>query len=497
MSRAEIYIEHSRDEKVRRRVRVRSPRHLYVIGSSRSADFKISGEGIKGCHAVLKFRAPHWYVCDVSGTESVTVDRQRVTEARIESATTVEIGTHRFRLFAKENDRALFQLSEAGVGNAAHQVVVLVRGRVFETKLLPRTSSFVFRDGESDLSFAPPPSGEWVSTTVGNREIRQRLVAGEDAADADEIEFDRGLRKPFAIGLLLMLGLVGLMMLTPKGSNVKPEAVLDKKSMDVIFNAKAVKIKRAESQKVVKTAMARAGGAIEKTHATAAHAAPETSTAPTANPKAAAALTSIRSSGLSSLIGKIAKRAARQGVFVGAAGVSPDKTGSGRALYSMGTALGSGGGSATKEGPTYRLGGVGTSGKGGGVGQGNLRAGAALAGNGVGSGDVVASIDEETIVDGGLDRDVIAEVIKRNIGQVRYCYERQLSSNPDLYGKIVVRFTIGAAGDVSEPRIDSSTLKSAMVEGCVLRRLASWKFPQPKGGTQVRVSYPFLFKALD
>ena len=56
---------------------------------------------------------------------------------------------------------------------------------------------------------------------------------------------------------------------------------------------------------------------------------------------------------------------------------------------------------------------------------------------------------------------------------------------------------IDAGGGVMEPKIDTSTLKSSLVEGCVLRRMAGWKFPLPKGGTQVRVSYPFLFKALD
>jgi TonB family protein len=65
---------------------------------------------------------------------------------------------------------------------------------------------------------------------------------------------------------------------------------------------------------------------------------------------------------------------------------------------------------------------------------------------------------------------------------------------PDLYGKILVKFTIGARGEVAESRVDTSTLKSALVEGCIMRRMASWKFPEPKGGTQVRVSYPFLFK---
>jgi TonB family protein len=83
------------------------------------------------------------------------------------------------------------------------------------------------------------------------------------------------------------------------------------------------------------------------------------------------------------------------------------------------------------------------------------------------------------------------------LGQIRYCYERQLSASPDLYGKVAVKFVIGAAGEVTSQQIGSSTLKNAMVEGCILRRVARWKFPNPKGGTSVIVTYPFLFKSLN
>jgi outer membrane biosynthesis protein TonB len=94
-----------------------------------------------------------------------------------------------------------------------------------------------------------------------------------------------------------------------------------------------------------------------------------------------------------------------------------------------------------------------------------------------------------------LDKEVIARVIRSNLGQIRYCYERQLSANPDIYGKVKVVFTIGSGGGVTTQKIGNTTLKNAMVEGCMLRRIAGWKFPIPEGGTSVLVSYPFLFKS--
>jgi outer membrane biosynthesis protein TonB len=267
--------------------------------------------------------------------------------------------------------------------------------------------------------------------------------------------------------------------------------------MDIIFNAKAVKQKRLEAKKIEKVAKGKSGGTTENPKvAEAKSSLPEESTAPKVSEKATKALTSLRNAGLNSLIGKIAKRANKQGVMVAAVGISADNPNAGRALFSQGTSTTGGGGSAAKEGPSFKLGGIATQGKAGGVG--NFKNGTGLAGGSVGAGNVMAlSDDEETSIEGGLDRDAIAEVIKRNLGQIRYCYERQLSSNPDLYGKVLVKFVIGADGILAQQKIENSTLKNDMVEGCIMRRMAGWKFPLPKGGTQVRVSYPFLFKALE
>jgi hypothetical protein len=283
-------------------------------------------------------------------------------------------------------------------------------------------------------------------------------------------------------------------LLMPKPS-VQPELALDQKSIDMIFNADKIKQKRIEAKKVTQAAKQRAGGQADAQNAAAPLISqPEQSMAPVQSAKATAALTSIRHSGLSALIGKIAKRANKNGILIATQGTTADNKNAGRAFFSNGTTTTGGGGSAATAGNAYRLGGIATRGKGGGAT--GVREGTGLSGGTVGTGDV-AMVDEETVIEGGLDRDVIADVIKRNLGQIRYCYERQLSSNPELYGKLLVKFTIDAGGGVLEPKIDTSTMKSSLVEGCVLRRLAGWKFPLPKGGTQVRVSYPFLFKALD
>ncbi len=499
MGRPELFLEHSGNGTSTRRRRVTSRTPLYVIGSSKDADLRLAGQDVAGCHAVLQYRDSHWYIRSVSlDGPQVKLNNEPVVEAQLDESAEIEIGEHRIKLFSKERTEQFFHSVEKDGGSlssgplANHLAVVVdQRGRVLSTHVLAKTKSF--RRG--DKVFVAPTSAEWVESDWGTRKVRQRLITAQEAAATEGLRVDQDLKKPVIAAVLLLLLLIGSVWLMPKASDTKPELALDQKSIDMIFNAEAIKKKRVESKKVTQTAKLRAGGSANAPANTQAQVAmPDQSMSPVKSEKATQALTSIRNAGLSALVGKIAKRANKNGLMVAAQGVSPDVKGSGRAFFSNGTSTTGGGGAAAVAGETYRLGGIGTKGKGGGAT--GVRDGTALAGGTVGTGDV-AMVDEETVIEGGLDRDVIADVIRRNLGQIRYCYERQLSSNPDLYGKLLVRFTIDASGGVMEPKIDTSTLKSNLVEGCVLRRLAGWKFPLPKGGTQVRVSYPFLFKALD
>ncbi len=498
----DIFIEHKRGEKVQKILRLDAGRKLFVIGSSQTADLRISGEGVTGCHVVLRSVGSKWLICDVSGTELLRVNGLVVTEHEIDEKALVEIAGHRIQLFAKERNTDLFR--EAIVTDPSlldtQQVVIRAKdGKVMQTHLLSANDPFVFHDGEREHSLKAPTTGHWINTEVGSRTVQQRLVRAQESIGLDSFEVDRDMKRSIVISILLMFMLLSSAIWLSHGPQDKAEVALDRRSMDMIFDAKTIKKKRDEARKVVRerAQKAAAGGNIA-TAVTAPRTAPEESTAPKVTSKATAAVTSLRQAGLQSLIGKIAKRANRQGLMVAATGASPDAAGSGRAIFSTGTSLGGGGGSAGKAGPAFRLGGVATSGKAGGIGSGNLRGGSKLIGGSVGMGGVVAlSDDDETVIEGGLDKDVIADVIKRNLGQIRYCYERQLSSNPELYGKVLVKFTIDASGAVGESRVDASTLKSQMVEGCILRRMAGWKFPNPKGGTLVHVAYPFLFKALD
>lgn len=171
-----------------------------------------------------------------------------------------------------------------------------------------------------------------------------------------------------------------------------------------------------------------------------------------------------------------------------------------------------GGVTGAEIGDAYGLGGLGTrgSGPGGGglsmnsVGLGALGTagrGGGQSGYGEGVGGLGRKADRDInisagspIIQGSLDKEIIRRVIKQHIAQIRYCYEKELTRSPGLFGKVATQFTISANGNVQSADVAQSTLNNAEVERCITSKIRTWVFPKPKGGGVVIVKYPFMFK---
>lgn len=114
-----------------------------------------------------------------------------------------------------------------------------------------------------------------------------------------------------------------------------------------------------------------------------------------------------------------------------------------------------------------------------------------------GQGKSFVSLDTgASSVEEGLTKDEVGEVIHRHLSEVRYCYESAMIRTPSVEGKLLMGFTINGNGIVRSAEVKSSTVSDSGVDDCVLRRLTSWKFPRTKGGIDVSVTYPFIFKSL-
>ncbi len=105
---------------------------------------------------------------------------------------------------------------------------------------------------------------------------------------------------------------------------------------------------------------------------------------------------------------------------------------------------------------------------------------------------VAAVKAEAPEVDGSLDGDAIAKVVRARLRSIQDCYEKELKRDASLTGKIEIEFTIGAGGEVEDARVSSNKMGSAAVGDCIVSRVRRWRFPQPDGG-RVTVNYPFIF----
>lgn len=114
-----------------------------------------------------------------------------------------------------------------------------------------------------------------------------------------------------------------------------------------------------------------------------------------------------------------------------------------------------------------------------------------------GQGEAFVTLDiADSTVQEGLTKDEVGKVIHQHLSEVRYCYESAMVRNPDVEGKLVVEFTINPTGTVKSSAVQDSSLPDPRLDDCILRRLVKWQFPKPKGGVQVAVTYPFIFKSL-
>ncbi len=95
-------------------------------------------------------------------------------------------------------------------------------------------------------------------------------------------------------------------------------------------------------------------------------------------------------------------------------------------------------------------------------------------------------------VSGRLPPEVIQRIVRQNYGRFRFCYEQGLAANPNLEGRVAVRFAIGRDGAVSFAANAGSDLPSSGVVSCVVQSYYGLSFPSPEGGI-VTVVYPIMF----
>lgn len=461
--------------------KLRSTTKACTFGSSRIADIISISPHTPGIQGVFEFQDGQWVFIKMDSS-AVAKDTQSIwpitsgSEIKLDDCTLSFTLDKRTESLLDKFDK-LSSVKEQGRTKQVQLFVLQHNQKVLETHVVPLNKKF-----RSPLLKAPvnvQVTDQWINQEFGNVQISQKTVSTADSSLYGKLAFkdvvDEDSRKGAYIVMAATLLIMAVGVLSPKPQTLETVATPPKVAQKILVRTevKPQKQKTAAAPKVE----------IQEPPASAKK------VSQGRQDKVSKTVQSITGGRISQLIGKVSARAAKSGNVVFSNGVKAGEGNSGRALAAVG--------SVEKSGRDWGTEGTGsgivisTAGKGGGKsasGMGGLAAGS------TGSGGV-GLIEEEGEITGGLDREVIAQYIKSQLGQILYCYERQLSANPDLFGKVAVKFTIGPSGAVEQQLIGDTTLKNKTVEGCILNRVAAWKFPQPQGGTRVLVTYPFLFKS--
>ena len=92
----------------------------------------------------------------------------------------------------------------------------------------------------------------------------------------------------------------------------------------------------------------------------------------------------------------------------------------------------------------------------------------------------------------GLPPEVIQRVVRANFGRFRACYQHGLATQPDLSGRVAVKFTIDPQGGVVDAHAEG-TLPDKKVVSCIERAFAALTFPSPGHGKPINVTFPLEF----
>lgn len=496
------------------------PNEQLVIGSSKNADFIIPGSGVAGIHALIRVKEDSRVTLFDLGSPSGTfVNERRIVEAHLNEKSSFKIGEREiilsFTADHSQPEKTLFW-ENLGKNNGILHILSLNHNNIIQAehlfsshgkiKIPTEWGFFILERKGSGFQCSSDQEicGEIYSETgillekftsktfevhdgkklrvhKGNSELQIFWTGSDSRIARSKSDADASLQwKTFSASAGLFLSIALSFFLFHQPTPVQEEALIPK----------------SDYTRVTMESSAPQGGPENSEQQQAEQSTPASNSAPSKTQKTQSAVSQMLNKFLEKpdpntqiKIGTNGTETVR-GAAVANSKFSQQAVGGnvnagGLNAQSINSGLQSAGGGSGKGLNGFNGKGVG--------GSGGLGSGTGMGNGGFG---VNLGSDEAEAV-GGLDKALIAAVVQANIGQIKHCYERQLLVDNSLAGKVVAGWVIDAQGSVSDTSIKKTTLNSTPVENCIQARIKTWKFPQPKGGGKVIVSYPFLLKALN
>jgi TonB family protein len=92
----------------------------------------------------------------------------------------------------------------------------------------------------------------------------------------------------------------------------------------------------------------------------------------------------------------------------------------------------------------------------------------------------------------GRSKEEIMDVVNANMPELNKIYREFLKQKSSLSGKVVLKFTIAASGEIINIKVISSTTRHAKFDKAVKEKVATWKWEAISGGNTTP-TIPFNF----
>lgn len=106
-------------------------------------------------------------------------------------------------------------------------------------------------------------------------------------------------------------------------------------------------------------------------------------------------------------------------------------------------------------------------------------------------GSVEASKPERPKVLPSLTMEQLESVMDQNRDDIDHCYAQEIARDPDLIGRVIMRWIIMPTGEVTRVAVSECAIHNPALEACLIEHIGRWVFPRPKGGGVVHMRYPF------
>ena len=97
--------------------------------------------------------------------------------------------------------------------------------------------------------------------------------------------------------------------------------------------------------------------------------------------------------------------------------------------------------------------------------------------------------------DGVVGPGILRRVVARNLNQARECYEKNIAKSPDATGRVILQFTVGADGSVTQARVQDSSFEGDEMSRCLVAVVKGLTFPTMPGGRPTTIVFPFDFRS--